>query len=167
MKAIKIVTLSLLFLTFSCSKSSDDEVKNEENSIIGYWVLKDLISLEDDSEAFFSQSQDFKTALPHVNCNIISFEFRADNVMILDSNEFDERLGEEDPKNPVYECFDLDSISGTWRLDGNIITLTTSEGSGTLTIRFQDGRLYVDAGDTLGELGALAQEFIFEKLGEA
>lgn len=171
MKAIKIVVLSILVFTFSCSKSSDDEDKNEENSIIGVWVFEDTIPLETGSDEDVSFSQAFNNIIPLVNCDLISFEIRADKSLVL--RGFDDLNGPgPDPNNPVYECSGFVSGTGTWTFIDNVLKISDSEGDILLlNISFKSSGVFHisgdDSGADLGEILGPAKEYIFRKLSEA
>lgn len=164
MKTIKIVALSLLLITLSCSKSSDDEVIGGENNIIGVWVLTDIVVDTNNSIQLQSDAQDLKDALLDLNCNLISLDIRADNTVTLEEFEYQEVFVSLDPNKPSYQCVNRQSQEGTWSFSGEVLTLTLASGSKSTAVKFDNPSIAIISGEPFEELGALASELVFEKL---
>lgn len=170
MKTIKIITLFLILFNLSCSSDEDEQeemiMENPINTIVGVWDLTDIIPLENGTDEQLADSQELQTILPLLNCNLISFDFRADNSLELVVFEAAMVQG-SDPNNPDFECVNFESGIGEYNLNGNTIAISSTEFSSvSFTFRFENNnnRLFIVPGQAFGELGELATEFIFDRI---
>lgn len=166
MKTIKIAVLSLLLITLSCSKSSDDEVIAEQNNIIGVWVLTDIVVDTNNPIQLQADAQNLKDALLDLNCNLISLDIRADNTVTLEEFEFQEVFAGVDPNKPSYQCVNQQSQEGVWSFNGEVLTLMLASGSKSTSVKFDGPTVAIVSGEPFGELGELASELVFQKLGD-
>lgn len=129
------VTLGMIGVLFSCSKSDDNNngMETEQSTIVGQWRATEL-QIDDqtasDDAIFGKQILDFLTAR---DCFILTFDFKAD-LSVTAENSADYLTINASPTGLDVPCpTQSDTTESTYTFDGSVLT-TVDENGQTLTV---------------------------------
>lgn len=159
----------LLFLTaffiLSCSSDSSDDSDDTpaEDTLVGTWVLTDLMidsSVNDDDLDFGKQIIAF---LQGINCDLITFTFNENSTVISDSKanflSINVGVGGLDIPCPT----ESDMESSLWVLDGDQLTISTEgEGDQVITIQLEGDTLIIP-GESIDENNYAGADAVFTR----
>jgi|GEM_PF-1987227 len=143
--------IALLFLSASCllacSSDSDEGNELDSNSIIGTWSFAQLNV--DDPDGEMKLANDVIGVLLAAGCDIMTFEFKADQTLESEYRDFTETGTDVNPGGTglLIECPENSvTTTATWSLEGNQLTIVDSEGmSDTVTVQMNGNTLTVSA----------------------
>lgn len=141
MKQILIYVMAVMTV-MSCS-SDNGEVKVKEDSIVGTWVLSEIIVAET-AAGDIQAAKLIADILLNKNCELLSFVFNTDETLLTTSKVNHIVINSLNPDCPEQE--DVEEVM--WQLEGNELTTTDDAGQKeVITIRLDGNMLTVNGGD--------------------
>lgn len=133
MKITKLLLLSLAVIILSCSK--DDDPKPTSEGMVGKWKITALDYKGSTTTTAQGASAKADFTGKGKNMNLIT-TFTTNPNTVTSEGTFTVELTTNYMGQTVTEEYDMDETvpSGTWSLNGNILTVTNSTGSQTATI---------------------------------
>lgn len=165
MKKNVLLLFLTTFLIFSCSSDASDDSSDapEEDTLVGTWVLTDLMidsNVDDDDLDFGKQIIQF---LQGINCDLITFTFNENSTVMSDSKanflSINVGVGGLDIPCPT----ESDIVSSLWVLDGNQLTISTEgEEDQVITIQLEGDTLIIP-GESIDENNYAGADAVFTR----
>lgn len=126
-----------------------DDGDMDESPLIGLWIFNEIRLEEGVDDFILSLLFGSINDLAEEDCELLTFEFKADGMVDVGS-----RIGDLDLESTTLSCPEnLDTVTTTWSLEGEVLTLATEgEEDQEILLSFEDeNTLIIQGEDAAGE----------------
>jgi len=156
----------MLFVTaigvLSCSEDKEDDSNFDSNSLIGVWTFSNIDA--DGATGNIKLSNDILTVLVNSGCDILTYDFNADQTVNVSFRDFTETGNSVNSFGTglLIECpTNVRNSTSVWELEGDQLSFINGNGAiETITINI-DGDTLTVPGEVINEDNLAGTKAIF------